>query len=148
MPVIIDQHTVSLRTIWLELDRQKLIDMQPDATDEDMRELERLLLKNEGKLEEMQDWMRILNKDPGWGDLINVEGRQVPRMPKFKSPEERQERLANWPSAKGHDEDYVRRAREFRAAEDAQDDARFLDGIGPIAEEERLEEIRNADGEA
>lgn len=140
MPAVIDQHTIEIRLQWLALDRTRLIEKQPDASDEEMARIQIELYKLEGREAENRDYMHILNQDPGWGDLITIDGRKVPKMPKFESEEEMDARLGNWPSAKGHDEQFVKRAREARAREDAQEDAYFMDGIGPIAEQERLED--------
>ena len=136
MPVIIDQHTIDIRLLWLALERQKLTEQQPTATDEQMAEIEERLKEVRYRENECKDWIRILNQDPGWGELINVGGRKVPKMPTFKSREETDHRLENWGTAKGHDEEFVKRAREARARNDAQEDAFFMDGVGPIAADE------------
>jgi len=136
MPVILDQHTIDIRLTWLAVDRQKLIEKQPTASDEQMAEIEERLKEIRYRENECKDWLRILNQDPGWGELITVDGRKVPKMPTFKSKEEMEHRIANWGTAKGHDEQFLKKARESRAREDAQEDAFFMDGIGPIAAEE------------
>lgn len=144
MPVIIDQHTIDIRLTWLALDKQKLVEQQPNASDEQMAEIEERLIEVRYRENECKDWLRILNQDPGWGELISVGGRKVPRMPKFKSREEMDSRLANWGTAQGHDEQFLKSAREARAREDAQEDAIFMDGIGPIAAEEHERDSEGA----
>jgi len=75
-----------------------------------------------------------------------VDGKRIPKMPTFKSKEEKERRLANWGTAQGHDEEYVKRAREARAREDAQEDVFFMDGIGPIAAEEHERDTEGTQG--
>jgi len=136
MPAVIDQHTINIRFLWLGVERQKLIEKQPTATDEEMAKIEEDLKEVRHRENELRDWTRILNQDQGWGELVTVDGRKVPKMPAFKTEEEMEHRIANWGTAKGHDEQYIKSAREARARKDAQEDVIFMDGIGPIAAEE------------
>lgn len=136
MPAVIDQHTIEIRLTWLAVDRQKLLETQPGASDEQMAEIEERLKEIRYRENECRDWLKILNQDPGWGDLITVDGRKVPKMPTFKTPEEREERLNSWDRFGAGDEQKVKQAREYRAMTDAREDASFMDGIGPIAARE------------
>jgi len=39
-------------------------------------------------IEENKRWLRVLDFDPGFGSLINVGGKYIPKMPTFKSKAE------------------------------------------------------------
>lgn len=136
MPAVIDQHTIEIRIIWLDVEQRKLLEKQPMANDEEMAQIAEKLKEVEYRQAECRDWLRILNQDPGWGDLITVDGRKVPKMPTFKSKEEMDKRISEWGTAKGRDEAFLKRAREYRAQKDAREDVLFMDGIGPITQEE------------
>jgi len=39
-------------------------------------------------IKENERWLRVLDHDPGYGSLINVGGKYIPKMPTFKSKAE------------------------------------------------------------
>lgn len=139
MPAVVDQHTIEIRLTWLAVDRQKLVEEQPTANNERMAAIEERLKEIRYREAECKDWLHILNQDPGWGDLITVDGRKVPKMPTFRTPEERERRLKNWGKKLPEKEQKVKQAREYRAMQDAREDVAFMDGIGPIAAREYYE---------
>ena len=50
----------------------------------------------ETRIDENKQWLRVLEQDPGWGELQEVEGgKYVPRMPTFKTPQEMEYALNN-----------------------------------------------------
>lgn len=65
---------------------------------EDARNLmmidEQIRFKSE-RIDENQQWLRILDKDPGFGKLVNVGGRYEPKMPTFGTKEEVEYALEN-----------------------------------------------------
>jgi hypothetical protein len=151
MPAVIDQNTLDIRITWLEIERHKLEIKQSRAEGDRVADLQRKIDDMDAKIEECQDWLKILNQDPGWGDLINIKGRKVPKMPTFKDNETMARRLEDpedW--AMGMDHEETARAREFNMKNNAQEAAFVMDGAGPVkamldegySEEEILDMLR------
>jgi hypothetical protein len=137
MPVAIDQETIHTRIVWLEMEVEKLQQRQATANDEQMAELAEEILKRQARLAECNDWLRILNKDPGWGELVNIAGKRIPKLPMFKSEQELKFRLENpektWrEDAPDLSYEETARAREFNARNTAQESAQAMDGNGPF----------------
>lgn len=152
MPAVIDQGVIDIRITWHEIEKEKLELAQ--AKSDDVAGIQRKIDAIDAKIEELNDWLKILNQDPGWGDLINVEGRKVPKMPTFKSDERKARRIEdpeNWDRDLGHEQ--TARARDFNMKNNAQDAAFVMDGGGPVkkwldegySEEEILEKLKSWD---
>lgn len=142
MPVVMDQDTINIRIIFLDMERQKLQQKQAVANDEQMAALVKAIEACDAKLEECNDWLRILNQDPGWGELINVGGRKIPKLPTFKSVEELNWRLKNpektWrEDSQGLNYEETSRAREYNARNNADESVRYMDSNGPFSVLER-----------
>jgi len=141
MPVIIDQETIAIRVAWLSVEYKKLLEEQANCTDKDRASQIAIgIHENECRAKECHDWLKILDQDPGWGQLLNVDGKLVPKMPKFRDPEEKRIRLETWGTAKGLNEHDLKAIREYRVRDNAQEDVHFMDGLGPIANEASDEE--------
>jgi hypothetical protein len=105
-----------------------------------IRRIEDEILKLQGGLLELRQWGRELDLDPGYGKLIRcADGIHRPKLPVFKDKEQRSAALSNRAGTlTGLSESDVRRAREFRAKEDAETSIVNMDGRSPyISEEER-----------
>ena len=106
----------------------------------DMRRIEDDILGLQGGIKELKQWSRELDLDPGYGKLMRcTDGKHRPKLPVFRSKEERGAALDNRKGTlTGLSESDVRRAREFRAREDAEISIKNMDGRSPyIPEEER-----------
>jgi len=138
---VIDDQTINIRIAFLELEKEKLERMQAKANDnEDMATLAQEIYGIEKVLEEMDNWLKIINRDPGWGELVNIAGKKIPKLPTFSNKEEMKYRLNNpdkhWAEG-GLDHEQTARAREYNAKTNAQEAVRHMDGEGPIAAMER-----------
>jgi hypothetical protein len=105
-----------------------------------IRRIEDEILKLQGGLLELRQWGRELDLDPGYGKLIRcTDGMHRPKLPVFESKQQREAALNNRAGTlTGLKESDVRRAREFRAREDAEVSIKNMDGRSPyITEEER-----------
>ena len=116
----------------LKKETEKKRDKAEDALE--IRRLDDTLIEIGGQIKEVQQWLDAYDDDPNWGQYFKQpDGQRVPSLPTFSSKAEREERMAspsgNRPGA--WTEDDVKRAREFRALEDAQESARSLDGKSP-----------------
>ena len=106
----------------------------------DMRRVEDSVLGLQGGIKELKQWSKELDLDPGYGKLIRcADGVHRPKLPVFASKEERGAALDNREGTlTGLSESDVRRAREFRAREDAEISIKNMDGRSPyIPEGER-----------
>ena len=149
MPAVIDQNTLDIRITWLEIEKEKLDRKQAGA--EDLSAFQHKIDMIDAKIEECMDWLKILNQDPGWGDLINIKGKRVPKMPAFKDNETMARRIEDpesWDRELDHEQ--TARAREFNMKNNAQEAAFVMDGAGPVkamldegyTEEEILDMLR------
>jgi len=104
------------------------------------RRIEDEVLKLQGEIRGLKLWSKEIDLDPGYGKLIRyADGIRRPKLPVFESRAERTAALENRAgTTEGLSEADVRRAREFRAKEDAEISIRNMDGRSPyIPEEER-----------
>ena len=105
-----------------------------------IRRLEDEILSLQGGITELKQWAREIDQDPGYGKLIrHADGVRRPKLPVFEDKQQRAAALENRAGTlTGMSESDVRRAREFRAKEDAEMSIRNMDGRSPyIPEEER-----------
>lgn len=119
----------------LKKEKEKKRDKAEDALE--IRRIDDALIEVGGQIKEIQQWLDAYDDDPNWGQYFKqLDGQRVPKLPTFASKEEREERIAspsgNRPGAWTEEE--VRRAREFRAIEDARESAVWLDGKSPYTE--------------
>jgi hypothetical protein len=137
----VDQQRLELRTLYLtelvkgfELKRAKLSDVS------EIRRLDDEILSLQGGIIELKQWAREIDQDPGYGKLIrHADGIRRPKLPVFVDKQQRAAALDNRAGTlTGLSESDVRRAREFRAKEDAEISIKNMDGRSPyIPEEER-----------
>jgi hypothetical protein len=105
-----------------------------------IRRVEDAILKTQGGIDELKQWAREIDLDPGYGKLIRCpDGIRRPKLPVFESREERAAVLENRAgTASGLSEADIRRAREWRAKRDGEVSIKNMDGRSPyIPEEER-----------
>jgi hypothetical protein len=57
--------------------------------------LQEQIRDKEIRIDENKQWLRVLEKDPGYGTLENVSGSYIPKMPKFNTQDEVQYALDN-----------------------------------------------------
>ncbi len=135
------QQAVLVRISFLEGDianiRQEII-----AT-EDANELMQLrdrVAMIEERIDENRQWLRVLDKDPGFGILENVDGKYIPKMPTFKTPEEREYALEHRQHIRKEDDDTTPQSfmatREMVKREHTKMAIERMDGEGPIAAED------------
>ena len=106
----------------------------------EIRRLDDEILSLQGGINELKQWSREIDLDPGYGKLIrHADGIPRPKLPVFEDKQQRAAALENRAGTlTGMSESDVRRAREFRAKEDAEISIRTMDGRSPyIPEEER-----------
>ena len=122
----------------LEAAKKKVEAKREEAEDAiEIRRLDDKLIELGGQIKEMEQWLDAYDDDPNWGQYFKAaDGQRVPKLPTFSSKEEREARIAspsgNRPGAWTEEE--VKRAREFRAIEDARESAMWLDGRSPYTE--------------
>jgi hypothetical protein len=117
---------------------KKKIEQEKEQAEEaiEIRRLDDKLIEVGGQITEVKNWLDAYDDDPNWGQYVKrADGQRVPKLPTFKSKEEREFRMEN---PEGNepgewDEERIRRAREYRAREDAQESAIWLDGKSPHA---------------
>lgn len=119
----------------LKKEKEKKRDKAEDALE--IRRFDDVLIEIGGQIKEVQQWLDAYDDDPNWGQYFKeADGQRVPKLPTFSSKEEREARMAspsgNRPGAWTEEE--VKRAREFRATEDARESAIWLDGKSPYKE--------------
>lgn len=136
-----DQRRLELRVMYLRR-LIKELELQKKGLSEVamMRRIEDRILWLQGGIEELKQWSRELDLDPGYGKLIlGKDNIHRPKLPTFTTAAERTQALANrTETLTGMSEVDVRRAREFRAREDAEVSIKNMDGRSPyIPEEER-----------
>jgi len=105
-----------------------------------IRRLDDEILSLQGGIIELKQWSREIDQDPGYGKLIrHADGVRRPKLPVFENKQQRAVALENRAGTlTGMSESDVRRAREFRAKEDAEISIKNMDGRSPyISEEER-----------
>lgn len=136
-----DQRRLELRILYL---RRAIAVLERDkrAMSEvaEIRRAEDAILGIQGGVSELLQWSREIDLDPGYGKLIlGKDNIHRPKLPTFTTVAERTEALTNREGTltglSGAD---VKRAREFRAREDAEVSIKNMDGRSPyIPEEER-----------
>jgi FtsZ-binding cell division protein ZapB len=146
MGILIDQNTLDIRMTLLEMEIDELKHRLPEMdNDEAFAALNDGLKERTGQLKECTLWLKILNQDPGWGDIVNVKGKRMPKMPTFKSEEEMDARFENWEgggsAGDGLTMEQAMRAREGQARKISEESVQFMDGEGPIAVEEEPEHL-------
>ena len=136
-----DQRRLELRLMYLK----ELVvgfELRKTKTSEvsEMRRLDDEILSLQGGIIELKQWSREIDQDPGYGKLMrHADGIRRPKLPVFVDKQQRAAALENRSGTlTGLSESDVRRAREFRAKEDAEISIRTMDGRSPyIPEEER-----------
>jgi hypothetical protein len=136
-----DQRRLELRLLYLK----ELVDgfEQRRAKTSDVSEIRRLedeILMLQGGIKEVKQWSKEIDLDPGYGKLIrHADGIRRPKLPVFVDKQQRAAALDNRAGTlDGKSESDVRRAREFRAKEDAEVSIKNMDGRSPyIPAEER-----------
>lgn len=136
MSVVIDDQTIQIRVQFMELEKQKLEKLLAKTEDnKEFATISREIYAIEKVLEELDDWLKIINRDPGWGELVNIGGRRIPKLPSFSSEDELKWRMSNpdkhWVA--DMTEEQTAAAREFNARNNAADAIDAMDGQGPIA---------------
>jgi len=136
-----DQRRIELRIMYLKRHISKLENTKATMSEVvDIRRIEDVILGIQGGISELKQWSREIDLDPGYGKLMRCsDGNRRPKLPVFVSAEMRASALENRAgTTTGLSEADVRRAREFRAREDAEVSIRSMDGRSPyIPEEER-----------
>lgn len=92
-------------------------------------------------IKENERWLRVLERDPGYGSLINVAGKYIPKMPTFKSKAEMEYALEHPDIIHQEDDDTDEQnflsAREMVHRYHNEQALIRMDGNGPIAYEEQ-----------
>lgn len=90
------------------------------------------------RMNEIGLWQEADAKNPGYGIQIRVDGMWRPKLPEFGSIEVAIAAMQSPDGGSGLTQNEIWAARAFRAAEDAQETVKSLDGRSPfIPEEER-----------
>jgi hypothetical protein len=91
-------------------------------------------------IEENKRWLRVLEKDPGYGILENVDGSYIPKMPTFRSAKERDYALENREHLREEDADTTEQqflgTREMVKRHHNELAIERMDGEGPHAVED------------
>ena len=88
-----------------------------------------------GRVDEIHAWKEVAEKGARYGTQVRVDGVWRPKLPVFGSIEKALEAM-NSPTGGGiHSAAAVKAAREFRAAEDALNAARAVEGRSPLLSE-------------
>ena len=135
-----DQRRLELRITYLKRGIAKLEYNKPNLSEvAEIRRVDDDILSLQGGISELRQWSREIDLDPGYGKLLRcADGIHRPKLPIFVSVEERTAALDNRAGTGTLSESDIRRAREFRAKEDAEISIRNMDGRSPhIPEEER-----------
>jgi len=143
----VDQRRIELRMLYLKQQiatmKHQLIGLSDVSA---IRRIEDGVLELQGGLKELRQWGREIDLDPGYGKLIRcADGIHRPKLPVFESKEERTVALENRAgTTTGLSESDVRRAREFRAREDAEISIKSMDGRSPYVPEEERKQSRGS----
>ena len=136
-----DQRRLELRIFYLKHQIAELEHKRTKMSEvAEIRRIEDIILGLQGGIKELKQWSREIDLDPGYGKLIrHADGVRRPKLPVFEDKQQRAAALENRAGTlTGMSESDVRRAREFRAKEDAEMSIRNMDGRSPyIPEEER-----------
>lgn len=136
-----DQRRIELRIVYLMRQISVMQNNKSNADDvAQIRRWEDSIIKTQGAIDELKQWIREIDQDPGYGKLIRyADGTRKPKLPVFESREERAAALENRAgTTTGLSEADVRRAREYRSREDGEISIRNMDGRSPyIPEDER-----------
>ena len=136
-----DQRRLELRLLYLK-ELVAGFEQRKDKTTEvsEIRRLEDEILSLQGGIREVKQWSKEIDLDPGYGKLIrHADGIRRPKLPVFEDKQQRAAALDNMAGTlDGKSESDVRRAREFRAKEDAEVSIKNMDGRSPyIPDDER-----------
>jgi len=97
--------------------------------------------EKEIRIDENKQWLRVLERDPTWGMLENVDGKYTPKMPTFKTKEEVSYALENREHFREEDADTTEQqylsTREMVKKWHNEQALIRMDGDGPIAAEEK-----------
>ena len=136
-----DQRRLELRILYLTELAKGFSVMRAKLSDvSEIRRLDDEILGYQHRIAELKQWSREIDQDPGYGNLIrHADGVRRPKLPVFVDKQQRAAALENRAGTlTGLSESDVRRAREFRAKEDAELSIKNMDGRSPyIPEEER-----------
>jgi len=142
MPASMIQQNILIRISFLK-DELAALKQRAD-TAEDANEL--VLVQDEIKdrqscIKENERWLRVLERDPGYGSLINVGGKYIPKMPTFKSKAEMEYALEHPDIIHEEDDDTDEQsflsAREMVHRYHNEQALIRMDGHGPKAYEEQ-----------
>lgn len=142
MPVSMVQQNILIRISFLKDEMTALMASRLEA--EESYEYNRIsgeISDKESCIKENERWLRVLDRDPGFGSLMNVAGKYIPKMPTFESKEEVEYALENPDHI--HKEDDDTGEQEFLGAREHvhrwhNEQALIrMDGKGPIAHEEQ-----------
>jgi hypothetical protein len=101
------------------------------------------------RIDENKQWLRVLEGDPNWGELVETDGDYLPKMPTFKNDRDLKHALEhpeNWyREDQGEDEQHFMATREMVHRHHNELALTRMDGEGVIAEEERQELICGAE---
>ena len=138
-----DQRRIELRVVYLKQQISALEDQRVALADvSQIRRAEDEILKKQGGVEELKQWGKEIDLDPGYGKMVRcADGMHRPKLPVFESREERAAALDNMEGTiSGMSASDVLRAREQNARDGAEVSIRNMNGRSPyIAEEERSE---------
>ena len=96
----------------------------------------------ETRIDENKQWLRVLEGDPSWGELVETDGSYLPKMPTFRNERELEHALEhpeNWyEEDQGEDEQHFIATREMVHRHHNELALERMDGEGPIAAEDEL----------
>ncbi len=92
------------------------------------------------RIDENKQWLRALEQDPGWGELVETDGSYLPKMPTFRNEREMEHALehpGNWYEEDENETlDHQRATREHVHRAHNELALQRMQGEGPIATEE------------
>ncbi|MHA2068902.1 MAG: hypothetical protein ACXABY_31455 [Candidatus Thorarchaeota archaeon] len=129
------------RIKFLEGDISNLnIKIQGETDGDVVASLQEQITEKNIRIDENKQWLRVLEKDPGYGMLENVEGSYIPKMPTFKTAKERDYALENREHLREEDADTTEQqflgTREMVKRHHNQLAIERMDGEGPYAVED------------
>lgn len=98
----------------------------------------------ETRIDENKQWLRVLEGDPSWGEMVETDGSYIPKMPTFKSDREMEYALDHPERWYEEDENETTQhqmaTREMVGRSHNELALQRMDGEGPIAAEEQASE--------
>jgi hypothetical protein len=132
------QQSTLLRIQFLENDIQNYkADMEKLEDANEIILMQDKIKDREIRIDENKQWLRALEQDPGYGELVETDGKYIPKMPTFKSDAEMKRALDNPENWYEEDEnetlDHQRATREMVHKSHNELALQRMDGEGPIA---------------